>query len=289
MTGGPGALLEAFRQGLRDLGRVEGQHVMLEPRFAQGALDRLPPLAAELVQLKVDVIYAFSTLAAVAAREATSTIPIVFAGVSDPVGTSLVASLARPGGNLTGLSHINVELGAKRLELLKEAVPTVSRVAILFNPADPSNTLQVPELQGAARALGVTLHPLGVRGANEFEPAFAAMLQERAEALLTLGGPLTAAHAKRIVDFTAMHRLPAMYGLRSFVEVGGLMSYAANLVEQSRRAASYVDKVLKGGTPADLPVERPTQFELVLNLKTAKALEITFPPTLLILADEVIQ
>jgi len=286
---GPSPELEAFRQGLRDLGYIEGQNISLEYRFANGRVGRLPELAAELVRLELDVVVTPGTPASLAAKKATSTIPIVFAGVADAVGTGLVASLARPGGNVTGLTSISAALGGKRLELLKVVAPKASRVAVLYNPADPSNVLVLKELQESSRALGLTLHPLAVRGPGEFEGAFAAMTREHAQALFVAAGVLTTEHRKPLVGLTAKSRIPAMWGERQFVEAGGLMSYAVNFYDEIRRAATYVNKILKGAKPADLPVEQPTTFELVINLKTAKALGLTIPPSLLGRADEVIQ
>jgi putative ABC transport system substrate-binding protein len=286
---GPSPELDAFRQGLRELGCIEGQNIAIDVRFASGRVERLPELAAELVRLKVDVIVTPGTPASVAAKKATSTIPIVFAGVADAVGAGLVANFARPGGNITGLTSISAELGGKRLELLKEVAPKASRVAVLYNPADRSNVLVLKELQESAPALGLTLQPLEVRGPGEFKGAFVAMSRKRAHALFGAAGVLTTGHRKAIVDLSAKSRIPAMWGERQFVEAGGLMSYAVNFYDQVRRAATYVDKILKGAKPADLPVEQPTKFELVINLKTAKALGLTIPRSLLLRADEVIQ
>jgi putative ABC transport system substrate-binding protein len=286
---GPSPELDAFRQGLRELGCIEGQNIAIEVRFASGRVERLPELAAELVRLKVDVIVTPGTPASVAAKQATSTIPIVFAGVADVVGAGLVANFARPGGNITGLTGISAQLGGKRLELLKEVAPKASRVAVLYNPADRSNVLVLKELQESAPALRLTLQPLGVRGPGEFEGAFVAMSRKRAHALFGAAGILTTEHRKAIVDLAAKSRIPAMWGERQFVVAGGLMSYAVNFYDQVRRAATYVDKILKGAKPADLPVEQPTKFELVINLKTAKALGLTIPQSLLQRADEVIQ
>jgi len=286
---GPSPELDAFRQGLRELGCIEGQNIAIEVRFASGRVERLPELAAELVRLKPDVIVTPGTPASVAAKQATSTIPIVFAGVADAVGAGLVANFARPGGNITGLTGISAELGGKRLELLKEVAPKASRVAVLYNPADRSNVLVLKELQESAPALRLTLQPLGVRGPGEFEGAFVAMSRKRAHALFGAAGILTTEHRKAIVDLAAKSRIPAMWGERQFVVAGGLMSYAVNFYDQVRRAATYVDKILKGAKPADLPVEQPTTFELVINLKTAKALGLTIPQSVLIRADEVIK
>jgi putative ABC transport system substrate-binding protein len=286
---GPSPELDAFRQGLRELGCIEGQNIAIEVRFASGRVERLPELAAELVRLKPDVIVTPGTPGSVAAKQATSTIPIVFAGVADAVGAGLVVNFARPGGNITGLTGISAELGGKRLELLKEVAPKASRVAVLYNPADRSNVLVLKELQESAPALRLTLQPLAVRGPGEFEGAFVAMSRKRAHALFGAAGILTTEHRKAIVDLAAKRRIPAMWGERQFVEAGGLMSYAVNFSDQVRRAATYVDKILKGAKPGDLPVEQPTKFELVINLKTAKALGFTIPQSLLLRADEVIQ
>jgi len=286
---GPSPEIDAFRLGLSELGYVEGQNITIEYRFASGRVERLPELAAELVRLKPDVIVTPGTPASVAAKQATSAIPIVFAGVADAVGSGLVVNFARPGGNITGLTGISAELGGKRLELLKEVAPKASRVAVLYNPADRSNVLVLKELQESAPALRLTLQPLGVRGLGEFEGAFVAMSRKRAHALFGAAGILTTEHRKAIVDLAAKRRIPAMWGERQFVEAGGLMSYAVNFYDQVRRAATYVDKILKGAKPVDLPVEQPTKFELVINLKTAKALGLTIPQSLVGRADEVIQ
>jgi len=282
------AVLEPFRHGLRARGYVEGQTMVLEVRWAEGSLDRLPPLATELAQLPVDVLVAVGTPAAQAAQHATSTLPIV-ALMGDPVEMGLVASLARPGGNLTGVSGQTAEVSGKLLELLKEAVPQASRVAVLWNAANPGKVLEWQETQRAAQALGVTLQSVEVRTPADFEPAFAALTKGRPDALITFMEGLTIAHRHQIVDFTTQHRLPMMAENRIFVEAGGLMSYGVTPRALYGHLAVYVDKILKGAKPADLPVEQPTKFELVLNRKTAQALGITFPPTLLILADEVIQ
>jgi putative ABC transport system substrate-binding protein len=281
---------DAFRQGLRELGWVEGQNIAIEYRLAEGRLDRLPHLAAELVRLKVDVILATSTPPAVAAKNATTTIPIVMATSADPVGQRLVASLARPGGNVTGLSFsVGLEVVGKELELLKETVPTVRRVAVLSNPANPGHALAIKNVQSRARALGVQLLLLVARDPNEFEPAFAAMTRERAGALLVVPDAVFGLHRARLQDLAVKSRLPAMYGLREHTEAGGLMSYAVDLRDSFRRSATYVDKIPKGAKPADLPIEQPTKFELVINLRTAKALGLAIPPSVLVRADEVIQ
>jgi putative ABC transport system substrate-binding protein len=286
---GPAPEVDAFRQGLRELGYIEGQNITVEYRFAGGRVEQLPELAAELVRLKLDVIVTPTTAASVAAKQATSTIPIVIAGVADAIGAGLVADFARPGGNITGLTSISAELGGKRLELLKGVVPNASRVAVLHSPVDQSNVLVLKELQKAAPALGLTLQPLEVREPGEFEGAFVAMTRERADALFGAAGVLTYEHRKTVVDFAAKSRIPTMWGHRQFVDVGGLMSYAVNFYDQCRRAASYVDQILKGAKPGDLPVQQPTKFEFIVNLRTAKALGLTMPPTLLALADEVVE
>ena len=282
-------ILEAFRQGLRDLGYVEGQNIAIESRWAEGRVERFPDLAAELVRLKLDVFVVTSTPGALAAKQATSTIPIVMLAVDDPVGVGLVASLARPGGNVTGLTNFAVALRAKSLELLKEVVPEVTRVAVLSEPAYVLHATYMRETEVAAQALAVKLQLLGVRSANELESAFAAIVRDRAGALLVMPTPLTVEHARRIVGLAGKSRLPAIYAFRRHVEDGGLMSYGTSSLDQNRRAATYVDKILKGAKPADLPVEQPTRFELVINLKTAKALGLTFPQSILIRADQVIQ
>src|SRR5215813_9598627 len=283
------SLLAAFQQGLRELGYVEGKNILIESRYAAGAFARLPDLAGELVRLRVDVIVTEGAPAAHAAQQRTTTIPIVIGNAGDPVGMGLVASLARPGGNITGLSQMSPELMGKRLELLKEMVPAASRVAVLFNPANPTSPLQVPEFQATAPALGVTLLPYEAKAANEIDRAFTAMHQERVEALIVVGDSMLGMHQRRIIELAAQARLPATYNLREFVDAGGLMSYGTHFEDLYRRAATYVDKILKGTKPADLPIEQPTKFALIINLKTAKALELTIPPTLLFQADEVIR
>jgi putative tryptophan/tyrosine transport system substrate-binding protein len=286
---GPSPLLDAFRQGLCELGYVEGRNIIIESRSSTRRLDLLPDLAANLLLLKVDLIVAAGDPAINAVKQATKTIPIVMVASADRVGSGFVAGLARPGGNITGLSTLSPELSGKRLALLREALPGASRVAVLFNPADAAKALDLREMQVAARALGVQLQTLEVRGPDEFESAFAAMTGEHAEALMTLGDPLTVSYRIQIVDLAAKSRLPAMYDLREFVEAGGLMAYGPNLPGLFRRAAAYVDKILKGAKPGELPVEQPIHFELIINLKTAKALALTIPPALLFQADQVIQ
>ncbi len=281
---------EAFRQGLSERGWIEGQNILIEHRFTEGRVKRLLSLAAELVSLKPDLIVTASTPAARAAKQATSMIPIVMVYVFDPVRLGLVASLARPGGNVTGVAFIaGPEIAGKYLELLKEAVPKVSRVAVLSNPDSPASPFLLRETQVAAQVLAVKLQILEVQSPNELEGAFAAMSRERAGALLVLGHPFTFYHAKRIADLAAKSRLPAVYPFRESVEAGGLMAYAADAPDMYRRAAVYVDKILKGAKPGDLPVEQPTKFELVINLKTAKALGLTIPQSLILRGAQVIQ
>jgi putative tryptophan/tyrosine transport system substrate-binding protein len=282
--------VEDFRQGLRELGYVEGRNILIEYRWADGRFDRLPALAAELVRLGVNVIVAANTPAALAAKNATSTIPIILVTSGDPVGSGLVASLARPGGNVTGLSLMpTLAISGKQLELLKEAFPTVTHVAVLANPANPPTAGLLMEIELAARSLGLRIRVVQVREPKEFGDAFATMKSERAPALLVIADPLVGDNRDRIVAFAAANRLPAIYPYRTFVDAGGLMSYGANVADLNRRAATYVDRILKGAKPAELPIEQPTKFELVVNLKTAKALGLTIPPSLLLRADHVIQ
>jgi putative tryptophan/tyrosine transport system substrate-binding protein len=290
-TPGRNPFVEAFLEGRRALGYVEGQHFVLEYRGAEGQFEGFPDLAAELVRLKVEVIVAQGTPAALAAKHATTTIPIVMVGVGDPVGSGLVASLARPGGNITGLSNLSPELVRKQLEFLKDVRPTVSRVAVLWNPANPASHLMVRAADVAAQALGVQLHLVEARGRgpDAFDSAFAAMTNAHADALLVLADNIFFEHRRRLAELAAMSHLPTMYQGREHVEAGGLISYAASVPDVWRHGATYVDKILKGAKPADLPVEQPTRFELVINLKTAQALGITMPPSLLLLADEVIR
>jgi putative ABC transport system substrate-binding protein len=280
--------LEAFRQGLRELGYVEGQNIAIEERFAAWRDERLAELAAELVRLNVEVIVTQAAPATQAARHATGIIPIVFTNVNDPVGQGIVASLARPGANVTGLSTLSSPISGKRLELLKEAVPEVARVAVFWNAANPAFALMLREMPSAAQALGLQLQSLEVQSPDDLDRAFEVAIGERADSLVVLPGtPMRS--PTQVVDFAATHRLPAMYTERARVEAGGLMSYGPNYREISRRAAIYVDKILKGTKPADLPVEQPTKFEFVVNLKTAEALGLTIPPLLLFQADEVIR
>ena len=280
---------EAFRRGLRELDYAEGKNIVLEWRFAEGKMDRLPELAAELVRMKVDVIVVAGGNAALAAKKATSTIPIVIAAASDPVGTGLVASLARPGGNITGLTILSPELSGKRLELLKETVPGITRVAALVYPDNPAYALLLKETQEAARALGLQLQILEVRSPDDFDSAFTAAKMERAGALNVLSSAFFTAHRKKLLELAAKNRLPAIYHNEEFVENGGLMFYGPSIADSNRRAATYVDKILKGRTPADLPVEQPMKFEFIVNLKAAKQIGLTIPPNVLARADKVIR
>ena len=287
---GPGRSFEAFRQTLRERGYVEGRNIALEYRWADGRYDRLPGLTVELVGLPVDVIFsAWSTPAALAAKKATSTIPIVFAGVGDAVGVGLIASLARPGGNVTGSTFITEETIGKQLELLKEVVPRIARVGVVINPVNPVYRLVLRASEAPARALGLQLEVVGVQGAEDFERAFRAAIKGHVDGLVILRDPVLITNQARLLALAATARLPAMYGMREFVDSGGLMSYGPSLVEMYRRAAYLVDKILKGTKPADLPVEQTTKFELVINLKTAKALGLTIPQSLLQRADQVIE
>ena len=286
------ARAEAIRLALRELGYIEGQNIAIEYRYAEGKLDRSPELAAELVRLKVDIIVVAGGAGLIrAAKNATKTIPIVMVGAgSDPVEAGLVESLARPGGNVTGITNLARELGGKRLELLKEAVPKVARVAVLYDPANPASVLEVKEvLPVAARALGLTIQPWEVRAADDFERVFAALNKQRPDGLYVPGGPLMSANRKRIAGFALKSRLPSMYSNREAVDAGGLMYYGADLADSYRRVAYYVDRILKGAKPADLPVEQPTKFELVINLKTAKQIGLTIPPDVLARASRLIK
>ena len=282
-------VVEPLEQGLRDLGYIEGQNITIEHRYAEGMAERLPDLAAELVQLKVDVIVVSGSPSTQAAMNATKTIPIVMTNTNDPVGVGLVASLAHPGGNVTGLSNVGSDLGGKQLELLKEAFPKISRVAVLSDSAIPGNALWLGEMKVAAEAFRITLQPVDVHRPDDFERAFSAIKKEHASALSVLRNGVNNNYRARIVDFAAKSRLPAMYPDREYVEVGGLMSYGPNFADLFRRAATYVDKILKGAKPADLPVEQPTKFEFAINLKTAKALNLTIPQSVLFRADKVIK
>ena len=285
----PEPLVDAIRQRLQELGYSEGRNIAFEYRWAEGKLDRLTELAKELVDLKVDVITTLSTPAAIAARKVTTTIPIVFAGVGDPVGSGVVPSLSRPGGNITGISLLATELSGKRLELLEEIVPNASRVAMLWNDTNPGMVLRAHEAQDAADKLGVTLLSMGVHDLISFDSAFAAIESGQTNAMLTLVDPFTREHRQRIVDFAARRRLPAIYESREFVDAGGLVSYGPSLVVLERRAADYVDMIFKGKNPADLPVEQPTRFEMVIDMKTVKALGLTIPQSVILRADEMIE
>jgi putative ABC transport system substrate-binding protein len=283
---------EAFLKGLHDLGYVEGRNVVIEFRSAEGKDERLPALAAELVAFRVDVILASGTLAALTAKRATKTIPIVFSPAADPVGSGLVTSLVRPGGNVTGLSVLAPELVGKRLELLTQTIPGISRIAVLWQPGAYGERMDkdmLKETDVAARALGVPVHFVEARGPADFNRAFSDMARARASVLSVLGSNMFTGQRRRLVELAATNRLPAVYTVREFVDAGGLMSYGPNLVDLYRRAATYVDKILKGVKPADLPVEQPTKFELVINMMTAKALGLTIPQSVLGRADEVIQ
>ena len=282
------ARVEAFRQRLRELGYVEGKNIVIEYRYAEGKPERLPDLAAELVRLKVDVIVTVGGPSVLAAKKASSTIPIVFAGSGDPVGSGFVSSLARPGGNITGLSTMAPDLNGKRLELLKEAFPKVARVAFLWESAARGNQT-LTETEAAAKALRVKLLSLEVRSLDDFDSAFARAKRDGAEALITVAGPLVNTQQRQVLDFAAKNRLPAMYPTSELVEAGGLMSYSPNDADLWRRAADFVDRILKGAKPGDLPVEQPTKFEMVLNLKTAKQIGLTIPPNVLARADRVIR
>ena len=282
-------IIEALRQGMRELGWVEGDNVTIEFRWAEGELERLPALATALAHLEVDVIVTQGTPAAVAAKNATQTLPIIFVQVGDPLGSGLITSLARPGGNLTGLSLLAFELDAKRLEMLKEAVPKASRVAVLWHPDFSPHVEGLHGLKSAAQALGVELQPIAFRRPQDFEAGITAMSQGGADALLVMGHPMTFNAATHLVELAVRGRLPAISLYREFAQAGGLMAYGANIAHLYRRAASYVDKILKGARPADLPVEQPMKFEFIINLKTAEALGLTLPPHLLGFADEVIR
>jgi putative ABC transport system substrate-binding protein len=292
ISGSPSAassLFEAFRQGLRELGYVEGKNIVIEWRYAEGKPDRLVALAAELVRLKVDVIVTNGASVTRAAKEATLTIPIVMAWDNDPVGNGFVASLARPGGNITGLSNLAPELSGKRLELLKETVPKLSRVAVLGTSTQPGNAQALKETELAAGAFGVKLQYLDVQGPKDIETAFQAAAKGRADAVLALGGVVLASQRTQIADLAVKSRLPAIYWRSDFVEAGGLMSYGVSITDSHRRAATYIDKILKGGKPADLPVEQPKKFEFIINLKAAKQIGLTIPPNVLARADKVIR
>ena len=280
---------QQFRQGLQDAGYAEGRDVVIEWRFASGDYSQVPALATDLVQSKVEVIVVESTVAAQAAKRATPTIPIVMAIVADPVGSDIVTSLAHPGGNVTGLSLMITDLAAKRLQLLKEAIPRLTRVAVLWNPDTPYQPKMIKDLKAAAPSLSIKLSSVGARTPEEFGPAFAAVSRAHAQALYVLEDPLFSTHRATIFKLAAKARLPTMYGGRNFPDAGGLMSYGASFGDMFRQSAGYVAKILKGAKPSDLPIEQPTKFELVVNLKTAKALGITMPQSILLQADEVIK
>jgi putative ABC transport system substrate-binding protein len=282
------ARVEAFRQRLRELGYVEGKNVLIEYRYAEGKLERLPDLAAELVRLKVDVIVTAGP-GILAAKKASATIPIVFAAAPDPVGGGLVSSLARPGGNLTGLSVMGPDLDGKRLELLKEAFPKVARVAFLWVRGGTRGNLALTDMEPVAKALRLKLLSLEVRVLDDFESAFARAKRDGAQALITTAGPLINTQQCQVLDFAAKNRLPAMYPTSEFVEAGGLMSYAPSYTDLFRRAADFVDKILKGTKPGDIPVEQPIKFEFIVNLKAAKQIGLTIPPNVLVRADKVIK
>ena len=281
--------IEAFHQGLRELGYVEGNNILLEYRYAESKLDRLPALAAELVRLNVDVIVTTGPAPTRVAKAATVTIPIVMARDTDPVGNGFVASLARPGGNITGLSSLAPEMSGKHVELLKEIVPQLSRLAILGTSATPGNAQTLRELEVAAMGMGAKLQFVDVQSRNDIESAFRAAVKGHADAIIVLGSGIYASHRKQVVDLATESRLPAIYRSREYMEVGGLIVYGVNPFDLDRRAATYVDKILKGAKPADLPVEQPTKFELVINLKTAKQIGLPIPPNVLARADRVIR
>ena len=280
---------EGFRQGLRELGYVEGDSIAVDWRWSDGKPDRFPGLATEVVALKPDVIVASGTQAVRAAKRATSAIPIVMTTSSYPDKIGLVDSLSRPGGNVTGLSNVSPELSGKKLELLKEIAPKASRVAVLFNPGSEVEPLAVRELSAAGRAIGIEIQPVEVRSPDDFPAAFATFSPSRVHALLAFGNPINFRGRHLIADFALKNRLPSIHDERLFVEAGGLMSYAPSFTDSFRRAATYVDKILKGAKPADLPVEQPTKFELVINVKTAKSLGLTIPPSLLLRADQLLE
>jgi putative ABC transport system substrate-binding protein len=282
-------LVEPFRDGLRNLGYLEGRNIVIEYRWAEGKYERFPALTAELIALKVDVIVTAGTPASLSVKQAATSTPLVMVAVGDPVATGLVASLGRPGGNITGLTSIASEMEGKRLELLREAVPKLSHIAVLWNAASPIQVIEERETRAAAEVLGMKMLSLGVRTREEIEDALTTIVRERPGALIVLADRLFLHHRTRIMDFAAQHRLPGVHAYRELVEVGGLMSYGPSYADMHRRAATYVDKILKGAKPADLPVEAPTKFELVINHKAAKALGLEIPPVLLARADEVIE
>ncbi len=280
---------QAFLRGLSDLGWINGKNIIIEYRYADGKSDRLPGLIADLIRLKVDIIVTSVSNDSLAAKNATKEIPIVMAAAGDPVAIGIVDSLARPGGNVTGLSQMTPDVAGKRLELLKEIAPNMSSVFVLLNPDDPISVLGWNEIQPSAQKLGVGAHSVDVRNTADLERAFDEVTRARADALAVMPNPIFVTNLKRIADFALQNKLPSMFHLREFAEVGGLLSYGVDRSDLYRRAATYVDKILKGASPADLPIEQPTKFELVINLKTAKALGLTVPNTLLVTADEVIE
>jgi len=279
----------AFQQGLKELGYLEGRTIVIEQRYAAGRAERLPELAAELVRLNVDVFVVFGVAAVHAVKKASSTVPIVLPNLTDPVAAGFAASLARPGGTVTGLSDFHPATVTKRLELLKELVPSASRVAVLLNPANPSHPNQLKDLQAAAPAFGMAILALEIREASDIDNAFGTIAKERPAALLLLGDVLLSTHQRRIAEFALKSRLPAMYTVRAFVDAGGLIAYGTNFAVMWRRAATYVDKILKGAKPADLPIEQATNFDLMINLKTAKALGLTIPPSVMLRVNQVIE
>jgi putative tryptophan/tyrosine transport system substrate-binding protein len=282
-------LENAFREGLQEAGYVEGRNLLIEYRWAEGKAERLPELATELVQLKVDAIFCITSAAARAAKDATTTIPVVFVGVSDPVKYGLVTGLARPGGNMTGLGHFTPELNGKRLELMKEVVPGLVRVAVLWNTGNESHEEQLKDLAGPARTLGMQLHPVGVEKPEELDGAFQTIVKERPGALMVLASSLTHRHLRQIADLAVKHKLPSIMEFSEFTDAGGLLMYGPTWAGMFRRGGALMGKVLKGAKPAELPVEQPTRFALFVNMKTAKALGLDIPPALLARADEVIE
>ncbi len=283
------AHVEAFRKGLRELGWIDGQNIAIEVRYAAGKFDRLPALAGELVRLRVDLIFASTTPGALAAKRATTTTPIVIGFVADPVASGLVVSLAHPGGNITGWTHQGLDLRAKYLELLKEAVPRATQIGALLNPANPVHVASLKNLEAAAQTLKVQLHPVWVQDPTDLENAFSRLAQKRVDALAVLPEGMFLTQRDLIVALAARHRLATLYGVIEFAEAGGLMAYGVNLPDMFRRGAFFVDRILKGVNPADLPVEQPTKVDLVINSRTAKALGLTIPPSLLLRADRVIE
>jgi ABC-type uncharacterized transport system substrate-binding protein len=288
-TGGMPLYMNSFHDALRASGWIEGKNVVYENRYAENRLDRLPELIGELLRLKADVIVAGGTPAPLAAKQATTTVPIIMTGAADPLGSGLVTSLARPGGNVTGLSLMSADLVGKRLELLKEVLPELLRVAVLWNADHPFSAFVVTETERAAEKMRIAVQSLEVRSRADIDNALTAAIRQNASALIAVEDPLTTDYRRQIADFAVQNRLPTVYGLRMFVDAGGLLSYGADLADLYRRAAGYVDKVLRGAKPSDLPVEQPTKFELVINLKTAKALGLSVPQTLLVTADELIK